>query len=1056
MLLKNISSQLSSGEQSVGSSSNFTQSMKQILHHVQHHNPALNLADYLQPLSFKSSKFMLVMMNLETATSNKEELSVSSLSYHINSDCDWFRRIKSNNSSDDTSDAVTIEDALNQFLMSIEERKVAGMFDQVTLITLFKDQTVANLLHLMNESSAMLLSKFLNIVDAVCSFQDVAADRNLHQSSFYSCEKLFFKRLGQDVNFANTKTVARYSSQLFHVMFSDQMRRMEDFAEKYFHPVQSVYTNKLLCQSELLSLNDQCHGVYVGEKAYIKPGESDSVVGLVNTALNVDIGKLFHIRPLTTNTHFRIKKILVELAADYSLLLEIENVSSDVICLETQDKIGLLTRPDKYVSSSRQSGESTQNKIPTPSTVPGVRNKTVEVGDSFPRCDSLVPGVSENSQICQSQDKCRTVNNWGQPATLINTGGAGKACGKQKMSCSEWKQRKRNMIQTISDTHHSNQSRCERASSSSHSPVKLKRPRFTCEQETPRHNETTASTNNQASTIPSTSSITSTSTVVAVSGVKDVHSSEAEADKVEYAVSPDDCDDSEDRKVEGDSSIAPDPPPDETETVEDEAKEDETIAQETPATVPESDPHDLDSVGVRKNEEQKEDDQTLDENPPPTDGCGNELELVEKTNEEVTEKIDEADHNDTEHQLLTDKSLVEAARTDCVEENPSTEDDSTSKDEVAAPITETESKEDVVCSGPILLGSVSLEPASAPSSESEQELDDHTPEINTAAALENEDSGSSNQENISHRGTINCELLPLDDDSDISISDEEFQEMYGDNQPEVERESLQEREIQNEEPSREEIEDNKVELQEKINKVADEEDKQVLMNKEELEEETCSVEINLMEAVSGESDPELKFSKKPSLSGEKYSVPLKLFYHGKKLSVKLRECQVELSRVEELNMYNTATTSGTQGRKLKRKIKEVWVSNERLEGNSSGVQAAIKQSLKMINEPEPEINDASKQPSCKVQSKPKKNMKPKPSTSSSGKKKQARQKKHARQKKESNSSSPADVQRKVATLIDPSTPLMRQMRRIHDKLPEPFKPYLSLVLSEVNNISFKC
>ena len=168
-----------------------------------------------------------------------------------------------------------------------------------------------------------------------------------------------------------------------------------------------------------------------------------------------------------------------------------------------------------------------------------------------------------------------------------------------------------------------------------------------------------------------------------------------------------------------------------------------------------------------------------------------------------------------------------------------------------------------------------------------------------------------------------------------------------------------------------------------------------------------------------------------------YKAPIPLFFGGKKLSVKLRKCQVELVRLrkKELKLYRRQKV-------LKRK-REIWIEKEeRCVKKGSSLRVAIKESLKMKNDAETEKND------CKlnVQSKAKSS-----STNKSSKKKTANAKgKELAAPKTDNDSESLKFPEKVKTLIDPQTPLVEQMKKIHAALPGMAKQPKWMMFSELS------
>ena len=166
-----------------------------------------------------------------------------------------------------------------------------------------------------------------------------------------------------------------------------------------------------------------------------------------------------------------------------------------------------------------------------------------------------------------------------------------------------------------------------------------------------------------------------------------------------------------------------------------------------------------------------------------------------------------------------------------------------------------------------------------------------------------------------------------------------------------------------------------------------------------------------------------------------YKAPIALCFEGKKLSVKLRKCQVELVRLRKKEL------------KLKQKVikrkREVWIEKDGgCVKKGSSLRVAIKESLKMKNDAEAKKNDSK----LNVQSIAKSS-----STNKSSKKKTANADKVKRVALyPGNAEENLKFPEKVKTLIDPQTPLMEQMKKIHAALPGMAKQPKWMMFSELS------
>ena len=149
-----------------------------------------------------------------------------------------------------------------------------------------------------------------------------------------------------------------------------------------------------------------------------------------------------------------------------------------------------------------------------------------------------------------------------------------------------------------------------------------------------------------------------------------------------------------------------------------------------------------------------------------------------------------------------------------------------------------------------------------------------------------------------------------------------------------------------------------------------------------------------------------------------FSATLKVYVDGNEVPVKLRKCLVKLVRLtdKELKLHTR--------QKVSKRIKEVWIQNKGRYSQGSSLRVAIKESLKMKNEAETKKNyseftgESNAKKSISNKSPPKKNS--------------LTVEKPADSDNENKSPPPPD---KVKTLIDPQTPLVPQMKKIHEELP---------------------
>ena len=1028
--------------------------MKQIIEKIVATNPLLQIANFAQSLSEAQQRYLMVLVHVEVSNLDiKGDFNLDSISYSANKDAAWIRNITSNLPEAENSKSLNekhdrgslkIGEALTQFLDSLEALKKDGKYDKVAVVFLKNDKSFPILLSHICELE--LFEKFLAVVGAVGSIQDCAGAKNLNlnQNKFQAFEKLYFKRFGLDVNFENNKNVTKYAFQLFQDLFREELSAKESFVKKNFSPVISSRVNSWLCSSEIVSLNEEYHGLIVAERAFIKPGQSDTVLAYLRSALPADIGKMFYIKQLCRNGTLKIKSRTVRLRENFSLNFEIENKSSKVICLEIGEKIGMLSKDENFMSligseslpeneTSNLSSldkltafpedlstiEKTECETRKENLIPSSQSKlalftstkpdtdktlTMEQNDkkSTQNIDIVIQAMATDLQANQSKSskpspekivkrlpslknvlsKMKHPLKEEQPMAkqeeakvclqpnINKVKENGLKCGaKYKLSFSEWKERKKQMkegteiaINTQSSTNNGCSSKESFNNFSPNEQDNISEPSHSQELCDSRLSEQ----GNQEEKKCSGETEQTVTTVKSLS------------ENVQ-------------RCIQNEPSLMGSDGRGAGATGETGKLDLDKVSFECSELSPSGGLH---LVTIRDISQD-----ALDPFPSPSREYQDAIKDRQlESNENIERIIAKATKEKNQQKSITEDKSPFLAETGAHQDSESSQS----------------------------LGTIELEPVSPGSNASD---------VESAENIEkklNKNQGSSNDHehdpvvspvpakrgDTPPLGTIQLEpVREQEEDSDISLSDGEFDQIYG-----------------LDEYSGDEVKETVAETSPTASPNLFSHFPAIIKTEAPSEFPDVTADQN-DEPVRVDSE-KIKLLKESSRK-QFYKAPIALCFEGKKLSVKLRKCQVELVRLrkKELKQYRRQKV-------LKRK-KEVWIEQE--EGcvkKGSSLRLAIKESLKMKNDAEAKKNDSK----LNVQNKAKSS-----STNKSPTKKTANADKEKREAiKPDYGVESSKLTEKVKTLIDPQTPLVDQMKKIHAALPGMGKQPKWMMFSELS------
>ena len=1031
--------------------------MKQIIEKIVATNPLLQIANFAQSFSEAQQRYLMVLVHVEVSNLDiKGDFNLDSISYSANKDATWLQNITSNLPEAENSKSLNekhdrgslkIGEALTQFLDSLEALKKNGNYDKVAVVFLKNDKSFPILLSHICELE--LLEKFLAVVGAVGSIQDCAGAKNLNlnQNKFQAFEKLYFKRFGLDVNFENNKNVTKYAFQLFQDLFREELSAKESFVKKHFSPVISSRVNSWLCSSEIVSLNEEYHGLIVAERAFIKPGESDTVLAYLRSALPADIGKMFYIKQLCRNGTLKIKSRKIRLGENFSLNFEIENKSSKVICLEIGEKIGMLSKDENFMSliGSESLPENETSNLSSLDKLTAFPEdlSTIEKTECETRKENLIPSSQSklalftstkpdtDKTLTMEQNDKKSTENIGiviqamatdlqanqskslepssekvvkrlpslkdvlskmkhplkeeQPMAkqeepkvclqpnISKVKGNGLKCGaKYKLSFSEWKERKKQM-----------------------------------KEGTEIAINTQSSTNNGLSSKESFNNFSPNEQ----DNISDPSNSQELCDSRLSEQGNQD-----EKKCSGETE----------QTVTTMKSLSENVQRYYVQNEPSLMGSDGRGAGATGETGKLDLDKVSSECSELSPSGGLHLVTIKDISQDALDPFPSPsrEYQDAikDRQLESNENIERITAKATQEKNQQksiTEDKSPF-------LAETGAHQDSEFSQS--LGTIELEPVSPGSNDSDVESAE-----NTEKKLNKNKESSNDHEpdpvvspvpakrgDTPPLGTIQLEpVREQEEDSDISLSDGEFDQIYG-----------------LDEYSGDEVKETVAETETsptaspnlfshfpaKIKTEASSEFPDVTADQDDEPVRVDSEKIKLL---------------KESSRKQFYKAPIALCFEGKKLSVKLRKCQVELVRLrkKELKQYRRQKV-------LKRK-KEVWIEQE--EGcvkKGSSLRLAIKESLKMKNDAEAKKNDSK----LNVQNKAKSS-----STNKSPKKKTANaDKEKGELVKPDNGVESSKLTEKVKTLIDPQTPLVDQMKKIHAALPGMGKQPKWMMFSELS------
>ena len=934
----------------------------------------LKISTFHQIINRPKVKYLIVVFHLEVSNPDIKECSnLDSISFSTSeADVAWYRNIRSRGESKEgDGQGLKIAEALTQFLDSLETLKRDGNCDKVALVSVKNDKSFP--IFISHICEWKLLQKFLSVVGAVGSFQDCASTAgkilNPNQNNFQAFEKLYFKRFGLDVNFANNKNVTKYASKLFQDLFSKELFEKESFVEKHFYPVFSCPVNKWLCDSEIFPLIEDCHSLFCSERAFIKPGDSDTVMAHLNTAEPSDIGEVFYIKQLSGNG-IKIKNKRERILGNFSMMLELENKSSKVICLEIGEKIGMLSKDEKFMSligsetlpENETSNLSSLHEVLTlPVDRTTIENTSRDQGreNLIPKRHSKLPRSSRSAPDLKSLDNNDTksldhIHEKDSDSKLAHSPKTSrvptsrrslseKLPSKNKISFSEWKERKKQIKETeiAINTQSSPDNGCTSEGSLSYNSV---------------YEEDNGSRTSFSQNISSKAS-----------------------DKTFR-----DNNEGLENITQGDTPT--EQPPDIISAPHRDHGSEQSLAESGANQVTDCSGH---QAAARENVAAEAE-------------VGAEICQLEPNNAEAGQQEDsrlQEAVEDTHHD--TESSVPQQEQNHSVD----IEDEGCDNVEIVDPedmiLEDLDTEEHQNPDASTTMGTIDLAPVS-PSANSDSETEENVGEKYDPE--ENNDPGGSISDadidelltNVSPEpgagpslGTIHLEPAALGD-SDVSLSDGELEELFP------------------EHPSAAAAVESKL---------VDNKTAHFNPETESSDPRRLQVEADMRVPLSPTSKLKLEFFKESSRK-HIFSATLKVYVDGNEVPVKLRKCLVKLVRLtdKELKLHTR--------QKVSKRIKEVWIQNKGRYSQGSSLRVAIKESLKMKNEAETKKNyseftgESNAKKSISNKSPPKKNS--------------LTVEKPADSDNENKSPPPPD---KVKTLIDPQTPLVPQMKKIHEELP---------------------
>ena len=1030
--------------------------MKQIIEKIVATNPLLKIANFAQSFSEAEQRYLMVLVHVEVSNLDiKGDFNLDSISYSANKDVAWFRNITSNLPEGENSKTLNEEhnrgclktgEALTQFLDSLEALRKDGNYDRVAVVFLKNDKSFPILLSHICELE--LFEKFLAVVGAVGSIQDCAGTKNLNlnQNKFQAFEKLYFKRFGLDVNFENNKNVTKYAFQLFQDLFREELSAKESFVKKYFSPVISSRVNSWLCSSEIVSLNEKYHGLIMGERAFIKPGESDTVLAYLRSALPADIGKMFKIKQLCGNRTLEIKSRNIRLGENFSLNFEIENKSSKVICLEIGEKIGMLSKDENFMSligseSLPENETSNLSSLDKLSAFPEDRT-TIEKTECETRKENLIPSSQSKLALFTSTkpdtDKTLTMEPNDKKSTenidIVIQAMATDLQLKQKETSKPSSKKIVKRLPSLKDvlTRLKPPLKEEQPMAKQEPKVclqpnlnKLKEDRTKCGAKNKLSFSEWKARKNQMKEGTEIAINTQSSTD---NGCGSKGSFNNFSPNEQDNISGPSC-----SQVLCDSRLS-EPGNQEEKKCSREAEQtvttEESLSEKTEDCV-QSEPSLMGSDGLRATGEagKLDLDKVSSECSELCPSGGLHLVTIKDISQDA---LDPFPSPSREYQdAIKDRQLEsnEDIGRIVVKVTKETNQQKSIAGDKSPFVAQTEANQDA--DREQSLGTIELEPVSPGSSDgesaentekklsSEQERTDDLRSAVTSLSPERRNTPEP------ALGTIQLEpVSPVrgkeEGESDISLSDGEFDQIYG--LDAYSGDEVRETAVAETETSPSVSPNLFSHFPAQIKTEASREFPDVTGDQNNVPLRVDSEKIKLL---------------KESSRKQFYKAPIALYFEGKKLSVKLRKCQVELVRLakKELKQYRR--------QKVFKRKKEVWIEKEGgCVKKGSSLRVAIKESLKMKNDAEAKKNDSK----LNVQSKAKSS-----STNKSSKKKTAKADKENRLAlKPKNDEESFKLPEKVKTLIDPQTPLMEQMKKIHAALPGMAKQPKWMLFSELS------
>ena len=185
-----------------------------------------------------------------------------------------------------------------------------------------------------------------------------------------------------------------------------------------------------------------------------------------------DIGQSFYIKPFKCS-NFTIRNDKLTMGQDYSMMLMIENVSKEVICIEKGEKIGLVSEKkenflaligsETLPSENETSNLSTSHKVSNLPADPHTKENTeqdVSSEKKIPQSDSKLPNNTDpmwqmpREPSTEGKPNSTAANKLpflsspteAQSSLQLNKS-TPKSFIKQKISYSEWKERRKKLLE---------------------------------------------------------------------------------------------------------------------------------------------------------------------------------------------------------------------------------------------------------------------------------------------------------------------------------------------------------------------------------------------------------------------------------------------------------------------------------------------------------------------------------------------------------------------------------------------------------------------------------